>query len=197
MEPSKKQKPLRHATSFISFVFPQRDTDFDGLKIHKIAFYLYGHMLTCGIVLFDDSIFAYDHGHYIPTLELSSITVGYTVEAKKFYESLLSEEQKDLLKDLILLYSQYSGIELRQKCHCEPLWGKFWTSSDMNEIPQTDILKDFQRPYFEIERFSSFDSIKKIRQFKRLIQKCSILDIEALNLGYPKNTPTKKTLILV
>lgn len=181
---------MKSVMLFLHYVFTITDTEFDKLKIQMILYYLYGHFLTRKITLFDDEIYVSDHKVSISSIEFGEMMDdGSNLDRKKlnetslrdakaFYEVFLDNESLQLLVQLIKLYSRYSGLDLRHKFHCEPLYNKV-CSFDKSYIPQDQILAEFSRPYFEIER-NLLKSIKDVRDFRRNLQSCSIPDIECL-----------------
>lgn len=95
------------------------------LKLQKLLYYALGfHLALYGRRLFDDPLYAWQHGPVFPALyhEFKGYGKGAIPTPDYFDPDSLSDEEKELLDEVYYVYGQFSAWKLRNMTHEEPPW---------------------------------------------------------------------------
>jgi uncharacterized phage-associated protein len=95
------------------------------LQMQKLVYYAQGiHLAVTGRRLFDESLEAWIHGPVSPGLcrELKRFGEREVTLDFRGSDSAFTNEQLDILKDVWIVYGQFSAWALRDKTHSEPPW---------------------------------------------------------------------------
>ena len=93
------------------------------LKLQKLVYYCQAFYLAMtGKPLFEEDIEAWAHGPVIPSIyhEFKKYGSNAIPIPKKFDESVLSEDEKEIINEVYEVYGQYSAWRLRNLTHNEP-----------------------------------------------------------------------------
>jgi uncharacterized phage-associated protein len=122
----------------------EEDTGISNLKLQKLLYYSQGfHLAIFGERLFDDEIYAWQHGPVCPDIyHLYKVNVSnvipYTDSVN--FEDYLSDEQIEFLDEVYDEFGQFSAWRLRNMTHDESTWINH--EHDASIIPQ-DELKEY------------------------------------------------------
>ncbi|MCP4134604.1 MAG: SocA family protein [bacterium] len=112
------------------------------LKLQKLVYYAQGfHLALFDKPLFNDKIEAWEHGPVVPELyrEYKEHCSGAIPPPDIFDDSIFTEEQKDLLKEVYEVFGQFSAWKLRNMTHSEPPW----TETPINSCISHDKMKEY------------------------------------------------------
>ena len=121
------------ADYFITLVDEDTGEVFTNLKLQKLVYYAQGfHLALYDKPLFNERIEAWLHGPVVP--ELYQIYKGYKSQpvpvSEGFDVSQFTEEVKELLNEVNLVYGQYSAWRLRDMTHEELPWQESYKKID-------------------------------------------------------------------
>ncbi|WP_096911015.1 Panacea domain-containing protein [Acinetobacter colistiniresistens] len=119
------------------------------LKLQKLVYYCQGfHLAMFGEELFPESIEAWLHGPVVPSVYHHFKAAGNDIVTppKNFNIEILSEEQRELLDEVIESYGQFSAWRLRNMTHEEAPWKNAYEPGCNNEISIKDM-----KAYFETQ----------------------------------------------
>jgi uncharacterized phage-associated protein len=118
------------------------------LKLQKLVYYAQGfHLAMFDEVLFDEPIVAWEHGpvveqlyHYYKHFGNQAIPQPETID-----DSIFTEKQIALLKEVYEVYGQFSAWKLRNMTHSE----KPWIETNKNAVISTELMRDFFKNYID------------------------------------------------
>lgn len=121
------------ADYFITLVDEDTGEVFTNLKLQKLVYYAQGfHLALYDKPLFNERIEAWLHGPVVP--ELYQIYKGYKSQpvpvSEGFDVSQFTEEVKELLNEVNLVYGQYSAWRLRDMTYEELPWQESYKKID-------------------------------------------------------------------
>ena len=121
------------ADYFITLVDEDTGEVFTNLKLQKLVYYAQGfHLALYDKPLFNERIEAWLHGPVVP--ELYQIYKGYKSQpvpvSEGFDVSQFTEEVKELLNEVNLVYGQYSAWRLRDMTYEELPWQESYEKID-------------------------------------------------------------------
>jgi uncharacterized phage-associated protein len=125
----------------------EEDTGFSNLKLQKLLYYAQGfHLAIFDKPLFNEEIYAWQHGPVCPDIyhlykSNGSNVIKYLNEGIDF-NSILNDDQIELLDEVYDTFGQYSAWKLRDMTHEEPTWIN-------NEAEALLITNDEMRDYFK------------------------------------------------
>jgi uncharacterized phage-associated protein len=133
------------AKFFLTMSEPDEGDFITNLKLQKLCYYAQGFSLVVlDRQLFGESIEAWEHGPVVPPLYREYKTCGSNgipMPTGFDAESVLSEEERDLLVDVWNAYGQFSAWKLRNMTHDESPWAK----TPRNGVITHDALREFFR----------------------------------------------------
>lgn len=95
------------------------------LKLQKLCYYAQGfHLAIHGVPLFDERIYAWEHGPVVESLyhrykEFGSMGIPVTDDVPT---DGLTPEERGVIEEVSAVYGQFSGWKLRNMTHDEPPW---------------------------------------------------------------------------
>ncbi len=112
------------------------------MKLQKLIYYAQGfHLALFDVPLFEEPIVAWEHGPVVESVYqdfkkfgASAIEVPHELD-----DTILSDDQKDLMKEVYEVYGQFSAWKLRNMTHNELPW----LQTPKNEIISVDLMKSF------------------------------------------------------
>jgi len=112
------------------------------MKLQKLIYYAQGfHLALFDVPLFEEPIVAWEHGPVVESVYqdfkkfgASAIEVPHELD-----DTILSDDQKDLMKEVYEVYGQFSAWKLRNMTHNELPW----MQTPKNEIISVDLMKSF------------------------------------------------------
>jgi len=112
------------------------------MKLQKLIYYAQGfHLALFDVPLFEEPIVAWEHGPVVESVYqdfkkfgASAIEVPHDLD-----DTVLSDDQKDLMKEVYEVYGQFSAWKLRNMTHNELPW----LQTPKNEIISVDLMKSF------------------------------------------------------
>lgn len=116
------------------------------LKLQKLVYYAQGfHLAMYDKVLFDEPIVAWEHGPVVEELYHDYKQYGNQaiLQPDAFDESIFTEEQLTLLKEVYEVYGQFSAWKLRNMTHSE----RPWLETDKNSVISIELMRDFFKNY--------------------------------------------------
>lgn len=121
------------ARYFLTLTDEESGDAISNLKLQKLVYYAQGfHLALHSKPLFNESIEAWMHGPVIPELYHHYKEHGATPIPKPMDLdfSVYSDEVKELLDEVYMVYGQYSAWKLRELTHDEPTWKNNYQSLD-------------------------------------------------------------------
>ncbi|MFW1755756.1 MULTISPECIES: Panacea domain-containing protein [Acinetobacter] len=116
------------------------------LKLQKLVYYCQGfHLAMFDEVLFPEKIEAWMHGPVVPALyrHFKESGNGIVEAPKTINDSCFSQDQKELLDDVLDTYGQFSAWRLRNMTHEESPWKNVYAPGENNEILESDMKSYF------------------------------------------------------
>ncbi len=131
------------AEFFLKLSDPEIGDVISNLKVQKLVYYAQGfHLAMYDDPLFEEEIYAWEHGPVVPDLyhEYKCFGSGEIRQPEDYdaYE-ILTVEQIDLLKEVYLVYGQYSAWKLRDMTHNE----RPWAETRRGEVINLELLKEY------------------------------------------------------
>jgi uncharacterized phage-associated protein len=131
---------------FLCLVDPDAGDLISNLKLQKLVYYSQGfHLAMYGKVLFDEDILAWEHGPVVESLY--HIYKDYGANAiplpEGFNDSVLTDTEKSLLKEVYEVYGQFSAWKLRNMTHSERPWIETMKNQPIDRALMESYFKDF------------------------------------------------------
>lgn len=111
------------------------------LKLQKLAYYSQGfHLALKGSPLFDEQIMAWEHGPVVPVLydEYKKFGSNAIKNEVAFDDSVLNEDEKELINEVYEVYGQFSAWKLRNMTHDETPWNNTKRSLEISRDELTN-----------------------------------------------------------
>lgn len=127
---------------------PEEGDTISNLKLQKLVYYCQGFNLAMhDKPLFSEPIVAWTHGPVIESLyhEYKYCGVGAIPMPQDMDFNIYSDEEKGLMKDVYLVYGQFSAWKLRNMTHEEPTW----RNTERNHIITHDSMKNYFKTQIE------------------------------------------------
>ena len=118
------------------------------LKIQKLVYYAQGfHLALHRTKLFEEDIIAWEHGPVVESLYQEYKIFGNQAipQPEYFEESVFSESQLMLLKEVYEVYGQFSAWKLRNMTHSE----RPWLETKKNCVIDPKLMEEFFRDFVE------------------------------------------------
>ena len=116
------------------------------LKLNKMAYFAQGHILARnGHVLFDEDIQAWEYGPVVPSIytEFKSYRKRGVAKPSRVLPDF-SDEDKDLLLEVALLYGRYTGSALTDMTHRPNTpWSDVYVEGQKNILISQDSMKKY------------------------------------------------------
>lgn len=134
------------AEYFLNQCDPDDDEGISNLKLQKLVYYAQGyHLAIFGKPFFKDKIEAWRHGPVIPNLyhiykKYDSCKIPLPID---FDASIFSEEQIELLDEIVEVYGQFSAWHLRNMTHEQKPWIDH--EADASVIPENEMIDFFKK----------------------------------------------------
>lgn len=137
-------KALNVAYEILRLSNPEVGDIISNLKLQKLLYYVQGfHIAMYDEPLFEENLVAWQYGPVVPEVyhEFKSFGPGAIALPEDNYESGLSPEQLDLIKEVYDVYGQFSAVKLMKMTHEESPWSR----TPMNlTIPQDSLKEHFR-----------------------------------------------------
>lgn len=129
------------AKYFLTFTNEDCGDTISNLKLQKLVYYAQGfHLALHGVTLFEDKIYAWQHGPVVDTLYHDYKEFGSNgIPVPEIDLTVYSEQVKELLNDVYEIYGQFSAWKLRNMTHEETPW----METPLNSEITTESLKRF------------------------------------------------------
>ncbi len=130
------------ADYLLSYSDPDIGDIISNMKLQKLIYYAQGfHLALYDTPLFEDPIVAWEHGPVVESVYHDYKKYGSNAIPipENLDDTILSTDQKDLLKEVYEVYGQFSAWKLRNMTHSELPWLK----TPQNEEINIDLLKSF------------------------------------------------------
>lgn len=126
------------------FLWLTRDQDeqISNLKLQKLLYYAQGyHLANNGIPLFDAPIQAWDHGPVVQDIyrDYKEFGRGGIPSPSRISEHRYKESEKKTIEWIFDTFGKFSGTELRNMTHDEPLW----KNAGKNEVIKPAQLREY------------------------------------------------------
>lgn len=134
------------AEYFICLTDPDVGEIISNLKLQKLVYYAQGFHLAMHITpFFDEDILAWEHGPVVEELyhEYKAYGAQAIPQPKEFDDSVFSDIQKNLLKEVYEVYGQFSAWKLRNMTHSEAPW----IETPKNEVISHELMTSFFKDY--------------------------------------------------
>ncbi|RND00259.1 Panacea domain-containing protein [Lysinibacillus halotolerans] len=111
------------------------------LKLQKLLYYAQGYYLReTSNPLFNDDLLAWDHGPVNRTIYDEYKRHGYyTIPREPFDDSLLTEKEKEIIKNVWYEYGDLDGKTLEELTHQEDPW----LFTKKNQVIEKELIKKF------------------------------------------------------
>lgn len=127
---------------FLCLSEPEIGDVLTNLKLQKLVYYAQGfHLALYNKKLFNDDIYAWEHGPVVPALyhELkcfgsSEIPINQDADFTCFHP-----DQSELLNEIYKIYGQFSAWKLRDMTHDE----RPWIETKKNQIISPELMAEF------------------------------------------------------
>jgi len=138
-----KTVPAKYIADYIlTMSDPDIGDIISNMKLQKLIYYAQGfHLALFDVPLFEEPIVAWEHGPVVESVYqdfkkfgASAIEVPHDLD-----DTVLSDDQKDLMKEVYEVYGQFSAWKLRNMTHNELPW----LQTPKNEIISVDLMKSF------------------------------------------------------
>jgi len=130
------------ADYLLSYSDPDIGDIISNMKLQKLIYYAQGfHLALYDVPLFEEPIVAWEHGPVVESVyhEYKAHGSNAIPIPENLDDTILSTEQKDLLKEVYEVYGQFSAWKLRNMTHSELPWLK----TQQNEEINIDLMKSF------------------------------------------------------
>lgn len=135
---------------YILWLTRDQDEQISNLKLLKLLYYAQGyHLANHGIPLFDTPIKAWDHGPVVHDiyLEYKKHGRGGIPAPSNIRQSCYREQEKSTIQWVFDTFGKFSGSELRNMTHNEPLW----KNANKNEIIKPAQMREYFLTRADIE----------------------------------------------
>ncbi len=130
------------AKYFLFLVDPEAGDLISNLKLQKLIYYSQGfHLAMHNTPLFDDDVLAWDHGPVVESVYHSYKHFGSNAiqTPDGFDDSVLTETEKSLLKEVYEVFGQFSAWKLRNMTHSE----RPWLETPRNYPIERELMKEY------------------------------------------------------
>ena len=130
------------ADYLLTFSDPDIGDIISNMKLQKVVYYAQGfHLALNNVPLFDEAIVAWEHGPVVESVyhEYKKHGSSAIPVPENLDDTILNNDQKDLLKEVYEVYGQFSAWKLRNMTHSELPWLK----TPRNEEIDIDLMKSF------------------------------------------------------
>jgi len=134
------------AEYFICLTDPDVGDLISNLKLQKLVYYAQGfHLAMHDTVLFDGDIVAWEHGPVVEDLyhTYKYYGAGALPHPEQFDDTVFTQPQKDLIKEVYEVYGQFSAWKLRNMTHSESPW----IDTPRNSVINPELMKSFFKDY--------------------------------------------------
>lgn len=144
MEKEKTVDAIDVANYVIKYL-KKRGKSVNHLKLQKLLYYIEAwHLVFFDSPIFSEDIKAWQHGPVLESVwhHFKRYSILYNeLEACEECESDLSDEQKDLINDVLDEYGDKTGYYLENLTHEEKPWQKAWASA--NKTLDKELMKTY------------------------------------------------------
>lgn len=134
------------ADFFLCLTDEESGDNLSNLKLQKLIYYAQGfHLALFHKPLFDDKIEAWEHGPVVKELyhKYKTYGSGAIPKPKEYNGNIFSDEQIELMKEIFVVYGQYSAWRLREITHSEQPW--------QNTPRNQEITQNLMTSYFQTQ----------------------------------------------
>ncbi|PIE80566.1 MAG: hypothetical protein CSA11_07410 [Chloroflexi bacterium] len=147
------------------FLWLTRDQDeqISNLKLQKLLYYAQGYYLAnSGSPLFDAPIHAWDHGPVVKDIydQYKQYGRGGIPAPPYINERRFREAEKKIIQWVFVTFGKFSGTQLRNMTHNEPLW----RNAKKNEVMQPVQLREYFLTRADVEPVIVFTQRKSWKE---------------------------------
>jgi uncharacterized phage-associated protein len=127
---------------FLSLCSPEAGDTISNLKMQKLLYYAQGfHLAVYNEPLFQEKIIAWQYGPVVEEVygDYSEYSDGAIPKPRRINIKALDDNKRELLKEVYLVYGQFSALRLMQLTHNEPPWNHTKIGDEIN----LEIMKEY------------------------------------------------------
>jgi len=148
--PSLGYDPMDIACFFVNIIDREAGDSITHLKLQKLIYYAQGwHMAIFGKALFEEDFEAWVHGPVSPTVWEEFKGQGWQALPPMEIEKELSDDVKDVLKEVYDVYSNETAKQLEYRTHQELPWREARGNLPPEVSDKTPIHKETMKKFFE------------------------------------------------